>query len=146
MPTARARRDPRLSFLWNSSERKLDILWSSPEIQQRSSPTRIAIREGGVVESVVDHHVSKWNIAHSTGALSVLAKPVAHASPNGLELTGDGGAAAGVRCSDVLGAGVVGLVAMGLLPPYARDGGSSRCQGVHRASGAGGGALMLRNP
>ena len=25
-------------------------------------------------------------------------------SPNGLELTGDGGAAAGVRCSDVLGA------------------------------------------
>jgi hypothetical protein len=65
---------------------------------------------------------------------------------NGLELTGDGGAAAGVRCSDVLGARVIGLVAMGLLPPYARDGGSSRCQGVHRASGAGGGALMLRNP
>jgi len=61
---------------------------------------------------------------------------VGHA-PNGLELTGDGGAAAGVRCSDVLGAGVVGLVAMGLLPPYARDGGSSRCQGVHRAGGAG---------
>ena len=25
------------------------------------------------------------------------------AAPNGLELTGDGGAAAGVRCSDVLG-------------------------------------------
>src|SRR6476660_2805316 len=43
----------------------------------------------------------------------------------------------GVRCSDVLGARVVGLVAMGLLPPYARDGGSSRCQGVHRAGGAG---------
>jgi hypothetical protein len=59
------------------------------------------------------------------------------AAPNGLELTGDGGAAAGVRCSDVLGAKVLGLVAMGLLPPYARDGGSSRCQGVHRAGGAG---------
>ena len=59
------------------------------------------------------------------------------AAPSGFELTGDGSAAAGVRWSDVLGAGVVGLVAMGLLPPYARDGGSSRCQGVHRAGGAG---------
>jgi len=26
-----------------------------------------------------------------------------YAAPNGLELTGDGGAAAGVRCSDLLG-------------------------------------------
>ncbi len=26
--------------------------------------------------------------------------------PNGLELTGDGGAAAGVRCSDLLGAAI----------------------------------------
>jgi len=58
-------------------------------------------------------------------------------APNGLELTGDGGAAAGVRCSDVLGARVLGLGAMGLLPPYARDGGSSRCQRLRRAGGAG---------
>src|SRR6185369_6684292 len=58
-------------------------------------------------------------------------------APNGLELTGDGGAAAGVRCSDVLGARVLGLGAMGLPPPYARDGGSSRCQGLRRAGGAG---------
>jgi hypothetical protein len=37
----------------------------------------------------------------------VNAWPVARtltAAPNGLELTGDGGEAAGVRCSDVLGA------------------------------------------
>ena len=40
--------------------------------------------------------------------LLVATCPVPHIfreSPNGSELTGDGGAAAGVRCSDVLGRG-----------------------------------------
>ena len=61
-------------------------------------------------------------------------------APNVLELTGDGGATDGVRCSDVLGAGVLGLVDMGLLPPYARDGGSSRCRACFEPARPGVGA------
>src|SRR5260370_20584958 len=84
------------------------------------------------------HFRAAGGLAAVTKLVSVAAARMLISSlpPNGLELTGDGGAAAGVRCSDVLGAGVLGLVAMALLPPYARDRGSSRCQVVHRAGGA----------
>ena len=69
-------------FLGNRTKRQRDAFRRTINIEKGNPTAGVAICEGGVVKSVVDHHVREIRATRGTVSLAVHAKPLTHATPN----------------------------------------------------------------
>lgn len=69
-------------FFGNRTKRQRDAFRRAINIEKGNPTAGVAICEGGVIKSVVDHHVREIRATRGTVSLAVHAKPLTHATPN----------------------------------------------------------------